>query len=85
MSDTMRQASNKDWNSADTAESLQIGCLQRIADATEKMASNYTRLQADCDMYKRLVNEEREACASLRRSNNALRGVIKRMKKGLKS
>ena len=46
---TQREQSKKDWESRDTSEDLQLGCLQRIADASEKMASNYTQLQKDLD------------------------------------
>ena len=34
-------------------EDIRTGALQRIADATEVMAQNYTRLQNDAERYKR--------------------------------
>jgi predicted nucleic acid-binding Zn-ribbon protein len=37
-----------------------VGCLQRIADAAEKTASNYTQLQNDRDWY-------RDRCKTLER------------------
>lgn len=62
-------------------ENVKIGCLQRIASATEAMAQNYIQLQNDRDYYKRRYEQEAAACKRLVRSNNALRGVINRMKK----
>lgn len=62
-------------------EAIQLGAILRIADATEKMAANYSGLIADRDYYqKRMKESERESCC-LRRSIAGLRGYIKRMKK----
>lgn len=61
---------------------IQLGCLMRIADASEKMASNYTQLQNDRDLYKRWYNEERDAKEKLYRTIKALRGVITKLKRG---
>ena len=62
-------------------EQLNTGAILRIADATEKMASNYVKMEKDLAWYKeRSANKEIEI-EKLRRSNAALRGVIKRMKK----
>lgn len=60
---------------------LQLGCLQRIADATEAMAQNYVYLQKDRDMHKRWYEQDQATIKRLVRSNNALRGHINRMKK----
>jgi hypothetical protein len=62
-------------------ENIKLGCLMRIADASEKMASNYTQLQNDRDCYKRWYNEEREAKEKLNRTIKALRGVITKLKR----
>lgn len=61
---------------------IRIGCLQRIADATEKMAASYDRMREDRDTCKRMYQEAVAACERLRRSNAALRGCLRRMKKG---
>ena len=62
--------------------SIQLGCLQRIADAAEKMASSYDALRKQSDCYKRCFEEEQAYSMRLRRSNAALRGHLKRAKGG---
>jgi phage shock protein A len=64
-----------------TRDELKVGCLQRIADATEAMAKNHVALQNDCDRYKRWFTEENERRLKLERSNAALRGQITKLKK----
>ena len=63
-----------------TRDELKVGCLQRIADATEAMAKNHVQLQRDHDLYKRWYKEEQERCRKLERSNAALRGQITKLK-----
>lgn len=62
-------------------ENVKIGCLQRIANATEAMAENYVYLQRDRDKYKRWYEQDQATIKRLVRSNNALRGHLNRMKK----
>lgn len=86
----LKDASRNDyWANGATAtiQELQLGAVQRIADAQEriaansdKMASNYTRLQSDLDYYKRLATERREENRRLGRRINALHGVITKLK-----
>lgn len=64
-----------------TSEELKLGCLQRIALATEKMASSYDEIRRRAEMYERWYNEERGRRAEVERRNAALRGAITRMKK----
>lgn len=80
---TQREQSKKDWESRDTSEDLQLGCLQRIADATEKMASNYQRMENDLAMYKRWYKEKCETVNNRDRSISSLRGQITKLKKKL--
>ena len=65
-------------------EQLQLGCLQRIASATELMAKNYDQLIQERDRYKRYYNEQHECSERLVRSNAALRGQITKLKKKLR-
>lgn len=60
---------------------LYADALLRIADATEAMAQNYIRLQNERDYLARRVKELDAVCARLSRSNAALRGTVKRMKR----
>lgn len=64
-----------------TLEELKTGSLQRIADAVEKMASNYVALENERDLYKRWYKEQREQIATLKKSKAALTGVINKLKK----
>jgi len=65
-----------------THDEIKMGCLQRIADATETMAKSYTALVADRDRLQRWYNDERASNDRLRRRLAALRGVITRQKRG---
>lgn len=78
---TQREQSKKDWESRDTAEDLQLGCLQRIADASEKMASNYTQMQNDLEYYKTGYHRRWEVIEKKDRSISALRGQITKLRK----
>lgn len=62
-------------------EQLRLGCLQRIAAATEAMATSYRALIDERDYLKRRLQDEERANASLRRRNAALRGAITRLKR----
>lgn len=78
------------WHSAPDADApplddrIKIGCLQRIADATEKMAQSYAALIEERDLYKRWYDEEERRRHSAERRIAALKGVITKLKKGEK-
>jgi len=73
------------WTSGQiTFQELQIGCLMRIADATEKMATNYVRMENDLNRQKEINEINNRVIARLVRSNNALRGHLKKYKKAKK-
>lgn len=59
---------------------VQLGCLQRIADATEKMAANYVKMENDLAMYKRWYDNEHELSLKKERSISALKGQITKLK-----
>lgn len=75
------ETSKKDWNSYGSIESINAGSLQRIVDASERMATNFIALQNDRDLYKRWYNEECSKVSKLHRRINSLRGVITKLKK----
>lgn len=63
---SLKDASRVDWVSdpvkpgsnypGDT--NIQLGCLMRIANATEAMATEYTRMQRDLEYYKKWYAEK---------------------------
>ena len=79
-----REASRRDWrtNSVTGAsiEEINSGSLQRIADATEKMAASYDALRNERDRLQRWYDTAKAEWQLLARRNAALRGVITRMK-----
>lgn len=78
-----KEESKKEWYTemAITNNDLQTGALMRIADATEKMASNYVRMENDLAMYKRWYEAEKACTATLVKRNSALKGYLNRLKK----
>lgn len=65
-------------------ENIKIGCLQRIADATEAMAKYHVQIIKDRDMYESWYRDRCKKVHLLEKSNAALRGHIKRLKRLLK-
>lgn len=65
-----------------TNDQIKVGCLQRIADATELMAKNYIFMQNELDRYKRWYEQERKSGERMARRIAALQGVITKKKKG---
>ena len=64
-----------------TRDDLRFGLELRIADATEKMAGNFTALQNSRDHLERRRGELVKENERMARSIRALRGVINRMKR----
>ena len=84
MSETLREISKGERlpvNGTVTYEALQVGSLQRIADAVETMGASYRAIISDRDYYKRAYEESCERVGHLSKTISALRGVITRMKK----
>lgn len=75
--------SKKNWyTTCDiSTEELQLGAIMRIADATEKIAQNYSSLIEERDRYKRWYNEGSEERRRLERRISSLKGVITKIKK----
>lgn len=77
-----REASKQNWTlTSNTIEEINSGSLQRIADATEKMAASYDSLRNERDRYKTWYEDRGRAIAYLNKRIAALRGVITKMKK----
>lgn len=62
-------------------DQINTGCMLRIADATEVMAKRHQELIDDRDRYKRWYDNEVKLNAKLRRSNNAYKGLVNKLKK----
>lgn len=67
-----------------TMEQIKLGCLQRIADATEVMAQNYSKMISDLKCQRDLADYYRIECKRLKRSNSARAGIIKKLKGKIK-
>jgi len=80
-----RENSRKGWfNDQDNMkdhESIQLGAILRIADATEAMAKNYQELIRERDNFKRWNQQNRDEVKTLKAQNIALKGWITRLKK----
>lgn len=78
-----REHSRARWMTTDPSmEAVQVGALQRIADATEKMAQRYEDLVRDRDQWKRVAEVRADRISELKFSIRSLRGVITRMRGG---
>jgi hypothetical protein len=80
-----KDESKRDWRREPglTMDDIKIGCFQRIADATELMAQNYSTLIEERERYRCCYNEASADLGRLRLSCAALRGVITKLKKRL--
>lgn len=81
-----RELSKQNWELGDdhlgqNIKDLELGCLLRIADATEVMAKNYNKLLDDTAHYKGRLESEQEITKRLMRRIAGLKGHINRLKK----
>ena len=85
MSKPWKDSSRTRWSGDDWPgiDQVKVGCLQRIADACEAMSDGHIRLASERDMYKRLLESERESAARLVRRLSAARGVATKLRKQL--
>lgn len=79
----LRESSKLNWDGGNKTESIKLGCLQRIADAAEIMATNYINLQNELDIYKRWYNERCEVVKRRDKYISSLRGQITKLKNKL--
>jgi len=77
---SFKEASKINWQAVDANENgypgherVQLGCLMRIADATEAMAKNYNSLLQEIEWKEQ----------KLLKSNRSLKGRITKLKKQL--
>ena len=85
MSDAYIEESKKRWYRSDgeqpNIEQIKLGCLQRIATATETMSLSYSRLISERDSALNSVEYCRQRADKLKRQIAGLRGAIGRMKR----
>ena len=74
-----REASRQHWTSDDSKDAINIGSLQRIADALELMSKDYDKLRRDKEWYDEHYKLESAKNRHLYRRVAALRGVITRL------
>jgi len=84
---TLRYAGKPDWTSNDSTEHINLGCQQRIADATEKMAAAtekmailHDKLIRDLAWYKEQYNNARVTLQYQGRSHSSLKGQITKLR-----
>lgn len=85
MSD-LKTESRRTWvlgseQTAPSHDQLKLGCLQRIADATEQTAKNHVELINARNRLQLEVDRLQSAYRTLERRNAALRGVITKLKR----
>lgn len=82
---TYKDESKKNWIATGiekpTIEQLQLGCMQRMADATEAMAKSHTDLIRENQYLKQQKLELYKEVESLKRSVAAYKGKYTRLKK----
>lgn len=86
MSDSFTKESRREWNRAGfnnppSVEELKLGCLQRIATATELACKDREQLERDYAYMRRDRDSWRSRSERSERSNSALRGQITKLKR----
>ncbi len=77
---TFKDSSRAAWNSTNTVDHINAGSLQRIADATEKIAENYDALVRAKKSAEESRDYHQKCAARLRNQVAGLRGYINRLK-----
>ena len=82
---SLREASRKEWSSREfkpTEGELRLGALQRIADATEKMAVNWQSLTTALERERESSARYRARAERLERRLRAQKAATTRAKRG---
>lgn len=84
MAESLRDKSRLNWaNDSNGNENILLGCMLRIADASEKMAQRHTELINERDMYKRWYEQASKERRYYERRVAELKGQITDLKKQL--
>lgn len=86
MSKTFKQYASENWTAGPegrkpTMEEVQVGVLQRIADAVEKSVEDRRKIDSELAYYKKRNPELRQEIDSLNRKISASEGVKTKLKK----
>lgn len=81
-----RQRSRESWGvsapgTSLSTEAITLGCMQRIADATELMAKDRLRMENDLAWYKKRYDELRAENKRMANRINGFKGYIKGLKR----
>lgn len=82
MTQSLKEYSRSEFNDGNpnTFQELQTGCLQRIADATEKMAEPYLSLLRQLESKTKQLDFHCAECDRLEHRVAGLRGYIGRLR-----
>lgn len=84
MTESLRDKSRLNWlNESNSNENIQLGCMLRIADATEAMAKRHTELIDERDRYKRWYEQSNRERLLFERRVAALKGQITKLRNRL--
>ncbi len=81
---TMREDSKREWTSNGVVEHINIGSLQRIADATELMSKRYAELIRERDQFERWYKEATNRADRIGRRLSAAKGQITKLRNAAK-
>ena len=85
MSKTFRELSKTKWIAkTEDREAIRLGCMLRIADATEAMSKNHIQLQSDYDYMKKSRDYYRNQYHLSEKRIAAYKGHTTRLKNKLK-
>lgn len=86
MSGDYQEESRRPWSSGNdrpNTDQIKIGCMQRIATATEAMSKNYVTMENNLKWSREHVVRLEKRLESATNTNRSLRGHITRLKKKL--
>lgn len=84
MGENIKTMSRKEWShDANSLEAINAGSLQRIADATEKMAQRHTELIRQRDDFERSANYWRGQSDQKDFNIRSLKGQVTKLRKKL--
>jgi hypothetical protein len=81
--DELREKSKQNFNGGNTLESIQTGCIQRIADSLERMEKPYLDLIRKAEYLEKKNRELRSEIQLLENRNRSLKGWVTRLRNNI--